>query len=449
MKAFEIFMMTTPVRHPFQLSRRVLAGALLLALPGLVAANTDVKLEVGTSVRHTDNIALREDDPTTETVLSPDLNFEAEKSGSGVQLIARGGLEYQHFLGGEFDPELRGNFVGHMEWSPIPDRIKLVLEDYLSYQPVDVLSSDRPDNSQQLNVFVIGPSFYFQPGAGTRANVDLRYSRNDAEETAQFNSERGKVTAQLVRELSPVSRVAANASSSATRFEQSDAFPDYTRHEGYLSYGRNLRRLDMAFDVGRSWMNLGDASSHESSLARVVIDWRLSARSELNVRLNHEFSDAAGELMLRASDFGNPTANFGRTSDNSIVVAPDIYRQRHYQLAYKRAGDRVQFSIEPWYEDNRYVVNTDLNNELRGGRIDIGYRFKPNTSLAFNLSRVDRRYSNLFRDDEDVSGSIGLTHEFSRHWTMRGDVIHRKRDSNAAGLNYDESSVYVRLAYRR
>ena len=432
-----------------QLSQQVLASALLLALPGLVAASTDIKLEVGTSVRHTDNIALREDDRVTETVLTPDVKFEAEKTGSVLQLIARGALEYQHFLGGEFDPELRGNFVGHMEWTPVSHRIKFMLEDYLSYQPVDVLSADSPDNAQQINVLVAGPSFYFQPAAGTQANLDLRYSRNDAQETKQFNSERGKVTAQLVRELSPVSRIAANASSSATRFEQGDAFPDYTRHEGYLSYGQNLRSLDLAFDVGRSWINLGDGTSHESSLARVVIDWRLSARSELNARLTHELSDAAGEVMLHASDLDNPAGSFNQSSGNTVVVAPDIYRQRHYELAYKHAGDRVQFSVEPWHEDNRYVLNDALDHELRGGRIDIGYRFAPNTSLAFNFSRVDRHYSNLLRDDEDVSGSIGIVHEFTRHWTMRSDLIHRKRDTNAPGLNYDESSIYVRLAYRR
>lgn len=442
-------MTTTLSGRPLHLSQHVLTGALLLALPGLVAAATDVKLEVGTSVRHSDNIALREDDPTTETVLSPDVRFEAEKSGSVLQIIARGGVEYQHFLGGEFDSELRGNFVGHLEWTPVSERFKFVIEDYLSYQPVDVLTADRPDNFQQLNSFVAGPSFYFQPAAGTQANIDLRYLRNDAEETPEFDSQRGLVAAQLVRELSAVSRVAVNANSSSTRFEQSDGYPDYTRHEGYLSYGQNLRSLDLAFDVGQSWMNLDDGSSHTSPLARVVIDWRLSARSEINARLSHEFSDAVGEMMLRAADFSTPAANFGQSADNSIVVAPDVYRQRYYGLTYKHAGDRVQFSAEPWYEDNRYIVNTDLNNELRGGRIDIGYRFATSTSLAFNFSRVDRKYSNLFRDDEDVSGSIGIVHELSRHWTVRSDLIHRKRDTNAAGQNYDESSVYVRLAYRR
>ena len=70
-----------------------LLGAWATAPIGAARA-VDVKYDVGASVLHSDNITLSETDHIGETVLSPQVNFEATQTGAAVQMLVRGNLEY-------------------------------------------------------------------------------------------------------------------------------------------------------------------------------------------------------------------------------------------------------------------------------------------------------------------------------------------------------------------
>src|SRR5690606_21915021 len=117
---------------------------------------------------HSDNIALLEDGGPSDTAVGPRARFGLERRGSDVELQVLGQVEHRNYLDDTFPNEWRGELAGRLDWAIVPERVSLVLEDYLSHQPIDLGAGLSPGNVQRVNVFIGGPSFMARFGGATR-----------------------------------------------------------------------------------------------------------------------------------------------------------------------------------------------------------------------------------------------------------------------------------------
>ena len=99
-----------------------------------------------------------------------------------------------------FDDRFRGKFAGNVNWTLLPERLDWVFEDYMSPQQIDEFASSSPDNEQQVNLFVTGPTLYARFGAATRGQFDLRYGNSYAEENDEFNGDRYSAAARVLHD---------------------------------------------------------------------------------------------------------------------------------------------------------------------------------------------------------------------------------------------------------
>lgn len=433
-----------PVPLPLLL-RRPLWISLLAILPGMAGA-VDLQYEIGGSILRSDNVALSEDNPEAETVAAVELRFDVEQVGAELQLTATGDLAYLDYLGNTFAPELRGQLAGQLNWEIFPQRVNLVVEDYFSHRPVDTLSRFAPDNRQQINVFLIGPSFLIRPGETTRGVLDLRYRNNYAEKTTEFNGDVYSADAKVLHDLSPTDRISATASVSRSRFDEAGAFPDYTRRDVYASYQRILNKIDFTIDAGHSWMDLEDGGDSTSPLARASLDWRPTSRSLLSVDLRYQFADAATDVITRADELSGLELDLASAGS---VVAAEPYRQRYLDLGYRFSGRRLEWYVDTYYESSRYVADLKLDNRVHAVIFGADYRLRRATSLSVDLARVDREFTNIARKDRDGVASVSLTQQFTRHWSASVRLAHNTRESTAEGGDYDENVASISVVYRR
>src|SRR5690606_17994465 len=217
-----------------QFGTAALPLALLAALP-CGAQSLRVDYTVGASVLHSDNINLSQDASESETVVSPELTFEATQSGSATAFKARGRLQYLDYRDDTYPDEARGEFAGQFQWMLVPQRLAFVVEDYLGRQPVDFVAGYSPGNQQQVNVFNAGPSLFVRFGDAMRGQLDLRYSDTHAEETREFNGSRYLAGGRLFRDLGQNRMLSANVEATRVRFDV-DASNDYDRYDGYVGY---------------------------------------------------------------------------------------------------------------------------------------------------------------------------------------------------------------------
>src|SRR5690606_36883502 len=133
-------------RHDSPLRRLGFAAlpfALAAALPGH-AQSLRVDYVVGASALPSDNIDHSDDAPRSDTVVSPEVSFEATQSSSATDFRARGRMQYLDYLQDSHGDEARGEFAGQFTWMLLPQRLSLVGEDYLGQEPVDFTAGYSP-----------------------------------------------------------------------------------------------------------------------------------------------------------------------------------------------------------------------------------------------------------------------------------------------------------------
>lgn len=422
-----------------------LSLAILVALP-CAAQSLRVDYEVGASYTHSDNINLSETAPDSDAVLSPELRFTATQAGSRVQLQARGIMQYLAYRDSTYDDDFAGEFAGQLNWVLMPDRISFVVEDYLARQAINVAGGFTPDNQEQINVFLAGPSFFARFGSAMRGQLDLRYSDTYAEENRTFNGTRYNAALRLFRELGPLDWVSLNAEATDTDFDLGADALDYRRYDAYFGYRRELERYTLEAALGYSRIDADDDGGHASSpLGRIALDWNVAPRSTLSAGASYGFGDAASDLIALGE---RPQVPIGAGTYN-VAASPDVFRERRLEAGYRFEGERLGWEVRPYYERFDYISGLSQDVEARGVSAGIDYRLAPRTALSLTGTRQSRDLFDGSQDDDDSVLRLGLSHEFTRHWSGTVAVQRRERDSSIAGQSYDENLAMLSVTWRR
>lgn len=453
------------LRERGQLAHSVLCLTILAALPSAVMA-TDLNYELGLGFLHSDNLNFSETDPSSEDVALATLRFAATREGSAFRMHARGSLQYLDYLGNSYPDELRGDLAGQIIWSLLPGRVDWVFEDYLSRQPIDILTGLVPTNQQQVNLFVTGPSLYLRLGGATQAQLDLRYTNSYAEETKDFNGNRVTLAARLIREINSTNTVSGNFEVSTINFTNESITPDYRRYDGFLRYQRKLPVTDLQLDLGYTRLDpSAGRPSASAPLVRAEMLWHASPRIAFNARLEYQFADAAQDLIRsgtgrateaysRALDYADPFDAIAEMGGAEQLVSGAVYRERRVQFDYQYSGDRLDVTISPYSQSFRYSTElnpgaTDLDQHNHGQGLSLDYRLRPQMSLTFTATHEQRAFRNQGgRSDEDTTASLALSRQTATHWRWRLEVQHRKRESSQPGAGFTENSIVAAIVYR-
>ncbi len=424
----------------------------MIALPGTAHAfRLDYRL--GASYLRSDNIRLDQNGAISDSVLSPQLRFDGEHDTAVVQTNFTGAVQYLDYLDDSFQDETRGEFSGRLNWVALPERLHFTVEDRLSQQPVDNLVAYSPGNQQRTNVFEAGPSFFARFGDTTRGQLDLRYTDSYAEQGSTFNGSRYAVAARLVRQLNPTDSLAANLEATQVEYDQFGQINDYKRYDGYATYKSSLASVDIGLDAGYSRLQPQNPNGRtvSSPLFRGNLDWRASSRSVFNAYASYEFADATQNLILNAGDPAAPITT--PVPDPNLAITPETFRQRRLRVGYAYTGVRAELQIQPYYERTRYLraplVGVSQDVDSTGATVSFSYRLQPQTLLLAYVARQNREFVDASRDDRDATASLGVSHQFSRHWSGQFNAQRRERDSSIPGQDYTENAVILAFFYRR
>lgn len=439
-------------RKAVPLRRTALYAVLLASLPGSAWA-VELDYQVGASLLHSDNINLSDEMPLSETVLMPQLRFTAEQNGAAVQLKARGSVQYLDYRKGVYDNEVRGDFNGQLNWIVLPERMNFIAENYLSQQPISTLTGFSQGNSQQVNVFVTGPSFFARFGDRTLGQLDLRYSNTYAEEINTFDGDRYSAAGRINHDLSSTQHLSFNAETTKVEFDRVASASNYRRHDAYVGYLSNMQAMDLDVSAGYSRLELSEGGPSSSEpLIRTKLDWRLSPRHILRGVLNYEFADVTQNLVNRIDNpqgpiIGGPVP----PGQENVQIGPDTFRQTHVEVGYLYRGETFNARLQPYRDRVRYLDGAvqDQDQNVDGMLLEAGYRLSPGMSLTLLAVREKREFTGVTRNDRDSVASLAFTNQFSRHWQGRAEVQYRKRDSSTPAQDYVENAVVLSFHYSR
>ena len=422
-----------------------LALVAILAVDDAHAARLNYQIEL--TGLHSDNINLSEDNEAKETVLIPRVRFDFSEEGSAVQIKARGDIERRHYSDNQFDDETRSRFAGQLNWSVLPNRMSIVLEDYLSEESINFRDGRYPGNLQQVNIFLGGPSFYARFGDATRLQLDLRAADTHAEISQGFDSNRYSAAAVLRHDLSPISNAALHLTSTRVDFDDDLTAIDYTRHDAFGSYERRLRRTLYQLDLGGSRLDRRSASDISHPLVRGVFQWDVNPESRFRVRARRQFADEVQDLIVRLSD-PDETLTPDLVDASSSLVTGGVYRQKDAEIDYRVNGERFGFRARPRYRSLDYIESTSNDRTERSVAFQLSYRLTPLTTLAFSGMERERNFE-TGQEDRDHVYSLGIEQQRTRHLGWRAAILKNDRDSNQPDPEYKENAFYLTIWWKR
>ncbi|MET0935691.1 MAG: outer membrane beta-barrel protein [Luteibacter sp.] len=449
-----------------RLARAIVIG--LASVPTVALAGTfDYTLYGG--LEHSNNIALSSDRPLSETVLSPGATFQFYQLGSTFQANVGGTLQYNKYLENRFDSQTQTQVSGQANWTVMPDRLDFSVEDYAGIQPVDQLSSDSPDNQQQTNVIVLGPTLRMRFGDAARGQFELRYINSYASKVDEFDSSRGMAAFRLYRDLSPTDVISGNVEFQRVDFDKQPSSANYDRKEAYVRYTSKLARFDADVLVGGTRISFDGGRNTDAPLVRMQIGWLPTLRNALTVSGVYQYADAAQDIITTPGVYGpslgadrveaiDPFANTGGLGRGltgagigvgDAVIGAEIYKERRLEATWNWRGERLNITVAPYSDRLRYLEDNTFDRTSRGVSIGVGYKLTPTMTLAGFGTGEHMDYQQLNRTDKTIRLGLDLSQQVNRHWTWHVGVARNHRNSNAADQSYSENQIFVGLVFRR
>ena len=426
-----------------------------LMLPAAASAyQLDYLFEFG--IEHNTNVNLSETDPQGANILEPAFGFNIKQEGSTVQATANGLVQYRDYLTGDFSDDFRGQLAGHLNWTMVPERLNLTVEDYAGVQPINELQPNAPSNQQQTNVFAIGPTLNFRLGPTVRGEAELRYINSYAEKTDEFNSNRLAGALRAIKDLSEKRTISANITDQRVDYIQSNiGQPDYNRYAVFGRYTDKWTKIDLTADLGYSWLHYTDRlDDRDSPLGRATLTWHYSDRSTFGLNAAYQYSDAASDMMIGA-DIPNIPTNIA-TGDATTTSEP--YLERDLSVNYAYAGDRLGFTVAPYYRKLDYseadptqigLFGAGQNQTGKGALAGITYLLRPLLSTGLTATGENLRYDTIDRTDKTWTIAAFLRQQWTRNWSWHVQLSHYDRNSTAVGQSSHQNVAYFAITYTR
>lgn len=423
------------------------------APPGSAELSGRFQFTVGVDVEHDTNINLSESNPVSQDVLMPTFAFTYNERGSVLEANAAGHVQYRDYLGGAFSDEFTGTASGIFDWHILPNRLDWMLEDYVGYQPVNVLANNVPNNQQETNVFVTGPTLRAHFTDELRGQFDLRYTNSYAEQTRDFNGDRVGGIARIIDLLTSADTLTGNLGFQSVRYDNVPDTNDYDRTDAYGSYVRTGPHSRLEADLGYTWLDFkGNAEDHSGIFLRATGRYDFAEHTSGTLSVSRTFSDAVQFLQVDPSQVGLVVIGSGL---NGALVSPSVYQEDRVSGSIEQGGQTYSISFTPfWYRDDYLntqdqVVSSGLNVRAYGFYSAYDYRIQPDLTLGAFIGTERRNYTDLDRTDKVYDFGLHLGWQMAQHWASRVALSREIQATNAPDLSYHGNVIAVGVTYSR
>ncbi len=426
----------------------ILAVSLLAAIGSVpAAAQNRTDYELGVSVLHSDNIGLVADNPQDDWVIAPTLTFDLKHNSSNLRLAAHGIAQYIDYTGSTFRSGPRGALAAQANWVISPGRFEIMAADHMTRRPVDNLVSFNPDNAEQVNVFVVGPTWVARLTPATRARFDLRVSDSVADKTHTIDGQQYLFSGAIDHDISSTRAISAAIVTEKARFDKRSKSNDYDRESGFLRYDSRMRTILLQADLGWSRVNVPATVAKASGpLVRVDATWLMRAGHSLRVRLSQQYADTSEDVIAHSLDDRYVLIQDFLNAEG--VVTPQVYRDRRALLHYDYRSDRLTLGAE---------VESDRATPLRAGgdgwnavlgSIFGSWRLSPTWTANAYAAAFRRTLNGQVGTDRNRFFGAGLEYRWNTHWNARIDVQHRVRDTPVHVQTFKENGIVFYIGYR-
>lgn len=422
--------------------------AIQLAILGIVplqaqAVRIDYALDAG--LERNDNVLMSADDAQSSSAVRAGFGFVVAEDTSTVQAHVGGRFEYWNYVDGPQTNAFETSLAGRLNWFIVPETLSFTIEDSLEMRPIDRFVPDTAENRQRVNVLSLGPNLHFNFSESFRGRFELRWIDSNAEITDELQSERLSAALHAVRELDSTSSLTFSLRGQDVDFANDLVVDDYRRYDAYARYQKTLSRLSFGVDLGHSWVDFKDGRSSTYPLVRGDIHWRAADRHALSLLLAHQLSDSATAALEGIGVAAEVPQNL---VGGSSTINASIYEDNRADLSYSFDGERLSFSLGPYYERIEYLDSLAFDETRRGALFEAAYRLAPTWDLRGFVDVSRSRFPDLGRSTRDTRAGLALDKAWARHWSSSLQYSRYQREGDGLIGDSRQNIWYLTVVYR-
>jgi uncharacterized protein (PEP-CTERM system associated) len=460
---------------------------------------------VGAAATYTDNANQSATSPEDALILNVTPGFSLRSKGSRrVQATVQYGLRSVARFGEDSSTDLNHNLNAIGSAELVEDILFIDGTARISQELISLLGSPADADVNDSNRATVGTysiSPYIQKRLGTFANALARYTAsgaifgNDVATNSASNAFNASLTSgtrfvDLTWGLDYSIRDTQNRDAADTTFERASATVGYALTRKFRVFGTvgqdwndylSTTETDGSFySAGFGWSPTRRTSIEVSAGERYFgSTYSLSARhrtraSNWNVSYAEDVSDvsqflptsgtvfnylcpsAEGNLVLVTGwPFSFPPAPdcipFGGTPGLVFDLRNGVFISKVLRAGVSWGVRKVTYSLN-FSDSKRFYTLFNAEDQTQSLGATAVYRMRPhtsvNSSLTFTRVQVPVPLAATARDDDLMTLSFGLNHQFADDLSGALILRHTQRDSNAANSDYEENSITASVNMR-
>lgn len=432
--------MQIPIIRYRRLTSRFAASwllSVLLLCSGAVVAETDV--EIGFRLENSDNVDLLEENERSDTARIPYIDLEWTSDSRSLSASIDANLEYVDYRDDTTPDDTVGELSAIADIHLIENHLDYHIENRFQQVRTDELDPQTPENTDDVNTFIMGPELGFDPSPVDRVSFGARYGETKFERGN--DTERQAYGAIWSHRLSTLNEIAVNAQRQDVEFTEFSGNPlDYTLDEVGIGGTHRLARGEVTLTVGQRWIEQDNGQELDRGFARFDWSYVPTRRTEFDLRAETGLTDSGVRLLSRNAETIQLQAGDAFNSDDILTLSEVGAR-----LA--RRGANLDVTLTGLVSEEDFATS-DLDRDTYAANIRFEYALTPRNRLDWSIRGARTEYVLINRSDDDISTVLSLRHLLGRNLFAEGGYRFWQRDSSEDGSSFEENRVFLAVGYR-
>ena len=394
---------------------------------------------------HDSNIT-RTTDPRaewTETQFAG-IGYSERTADLTARLLAQ--VERRHFVRNTYQNDTAYFLNGVAVWTIAPQQLSWTVEDVATQSLLSLTAPDTPANRVNTNALSTGPEFTFRVNPTNKPVIGARYGRYDIQ--GPGDNQRYTGYARWLHQLSEPEKLSLNYEVSRVDFTPPALYPNFLRHEQFLSYERLSPPNSLNVEGGTTHIQRYGGEETNGRLARVAALHTLTSESAVRLVLSDQISDSATDLIRGVTSATSLTAPTTPTETaaaapltGSNVTTGDVYRSQRGEVTYIAQSGRAGYTLQGYARRVDYAT-LDQDYREAGGNLTLTWIQTDAVRIYAYADYLKRTFPNLKRpvpdpilgpnfDERDTyrTAALAVTYRLSPNLSVWAEGRRLERDS--------------------
>jgi hypothetical protein len=423
-----------------RLNKRYFPAIFALGIFGLcpLAHALEFEPSVGAGLAYTDNADLVPENEEDDIAAIGYLGATLREDSGPLRVDAVSAVTYQKYLDDTVADETYFNLNLNAEWEQIRDRLYWNVNDFYTQRKIDSLQAARTSNTQNTNVFTLGPRILFQPSRTHSVSVNPLY-RNFYYQDSDTNNQQYGLTANSLYLIRPTMQAGLDGGVNMVDYDDEDRNANLVSSNIHAVLSGTGSRSSYTFNLGATHVSRDRFDSTSGFTGDATLMLELTGRSRLRLYLASGLTNSSNNLL--DSQLNPENGSFGSEQING-----DVIRDSNMTIAYSRTDDVLNTSISVQVQDLDYQESPD-DRRVYLLNADMNYKFTPLVDGGLNgfYRYLDEDATNRTDKEYMVTGSIN--YHLSRDLRSAFAVRYQNKSSSLKTDEYTEAAFFIGLIW--